>query len=262
LPKNDADTDLRRARILVTNDDGIHAPGLKALETVARSLSDDVWVVAPEVEQSAASHSLTLRRPLRVRRFEERRIAVDGTPTDCVVVAVNHLLKDRKPDLVLSGVNHGANLAEDVGYSGTVAAAMEGALLGIRAIAFSQIRRGEAPTDFAVAESFGPGIVRRLYAFPPQRDLLFNVNFPPVAPDAVAGVRVARQGRRDDMVGVVEGQDPSGRPYVWIGHWGGDGRGEADTDLAAVDADAISVTPLHLDVTHGDSLARLREHFA
>lgn len=259
---SDVETELRRARILVTNDDGIHAPGLRALEAVARSLSDDVWVVAPEVEQSAASHSLTLRRPLHLRRFAERRIAVDGTPTDCVVVAINHVLKERRPDLVLSGVNHGANLAEDVGYSGTVAAAMEAALLGMRAIAFSQIRRGEAQTDFAVAERFGPEIVRRLYACPPQRDLLFNVNFPPLAPEAVTGIKVCRQGRRDDMVGVVEGRDPSGRPYLWIGHWGGDGAGEADTDLAAIASGAISVTPLHLDHTHRESLAQLRERFA
>ncbi|WP_366555833.1 5'/3'-nucleotidase SurE [Aquibaculum sediminis] len=253
---------LRGERILVTNDDGIHAPGLRALEAVARSLSDDVWVVAPEVEQSAASHSLTLRRPLRIRRFAERRLAVDGTPTDCVVVAVNHLLKDRRPGLVLSGVNHGGNLAEDVGYSGTVAAAMEATLLGIRSIAFSQLRSSDAPTSFAVAEQHAPDIVRRLYEMPEMRDRLFNVNFPPVSPDAVTGVRVARQGRRDDMVGMVEGRDPGGHPYVWIGHWGGDATEEKDTDLAAIQDGAISVTPLHLDLTHEKSLALLKERFA
>lgn len=258
---SDQEPALRDVRILVTNDDGIHAPGLKALEAVACSLSDDVWVVAPEVEQSAASHSLTVRRPLRVRRFGERRLAVDGTPTDCVVVAVNHLLKDRRPGLVLSGVNHGGNLAEDVGYSGTVAAAMEGALLGIRAIAFSQLRRGDAPTEFAAAERFGPSIVRRLFDLPPRRDLLFNVNFPAVPPESVTDIRVVRQGRRDDTVGVVDGHDPSGRSYVWIGHWGGDATSEPDTDLAAVQAGAVSVTPLHIDLTHHGSLGLLRERF-
>lgn len=252
---------LRGERILVTNDDGIHAPGLKALEAVARSLSEDVWVVAPETEQSAASHSLTIRRPLRTRRFGERRLAVDGTPTDCVVVAVNHILKDKRPGLILSGVNHGGNLAEDVGYSGTVAAAMEGALLGIRAIAFSQLRSGEAPTDFSAAEHFGPDIVRTLYGIAPERDLLFNVNFPALPPGEVTGVRVARQGRRDDMVGVVEVNDPSGRPYLWIGHWGDDTTGEEDTDLAAIQAGAVSVTPLHIDLTHAASLPLLRECF-
>jgi len=253
---------LRRERILVTNDDGIHAPGLKALEAVARTLSDDVWVVAPETEQSAASHSLTIRRPLRIRRFGDRRLAVDGTPTDCVVIAVNHILKDRHPGLVLSGVNHGGNLAEDVGYSGTVAAAMEGALLGIRAIAFSQLRVGEGPTDFTPAEHFGPDIVRRLYGLAPERDLLFNVNFPALKPEEIAGVRVARQGRRDDMVGVLEVNDPSGRPYLWIGHWGEDTSGEKDSDLAAIQDGAVSVTPLHLDLTHKESLRLLREQFA
>lgn len=258
----DVEAALRGERILVTNDDGIHAPGLKALEAVARSLSDDVWVVAPETEQSATSHSLTIRRPLRIRRFSEQRLAVDGTPTDCVVVAVNHILKDKRPGLVLSGVNHGGNLAEDVGYSGTVAAAMEGALLGIRAIAFSQLRGSEAPTDFAAAEYFGPDIVRRLYRMAPERDLLFNVNFPPLGPEEVTGVRVARQGRRDAMVGVVEVNDPSGRPYLWIGHWGDDTTGEEDTDLAAIQAGAVSVTPLHIDLTHPASLPLLREQFA
>lgn len=257
----DVEAALRKERILVTNDDGIHAPGLKVLEAIAHSLSDDVWVVAPESEQSATSNSLTIRRPLRVRRFAERRLAVDGTPTDCVVVAVNHILKDRHPGLVLSGVNHGGNLAEDVGYSGTVAAAREAALLGIRAIAFSQLRGGEAPTDFTVAEKFAPDIVRRLYSMPPERDLLFNVNFPPIAPEAITGMRVARQGRRDAMVGVIEVNDPSGRPYLWIGHWGEDTTGEEDTDLAAIQAGAISVTPLHIDLTHEASLALLREHF-
>ncbi len=252
---------LRGKRILVTNDDGIHAPGLKALETIAHSLSDDVWVVAPETEQSAASHSLTIRRPLRIRRFGERRLSVDGTPTDCVVVAVNHILRDQQPGLILSGVNHGGNLAEDVGYSGTVAAAMEGALLGIRAIAFSQLRYGDGPTDFSVAEKFGPDIVRKLYSLAPERDLLFNVNFPPLAPEDVTGVRVARQGRRDDMVGVVEVNDPSGRPYLWIGHWGDDTTREEDTDLAAIQAGAVSVTPLHIDLTHKSSLPLLRECF-
>jgi len=257
----DIEAALRKERILVTNDDGIHAPGLKTLEAVARSLSDDVWVVAPESEQSAASHSLTIRRPIRIRRFAERRLAVDGTPTDCVVVAVNHILKDRHPGLILSGVNHGGNLAEDVGYSGTVAAAMEGALLGIRAIAFSQLRSSEAPTDFTVAEHFAPDIVRRLYGTAPERDLLFNVNFPPLQPEEVTGVRVARQGRRDAMVGVIEVNDPSGRPYFWIGHWGEDTTGEEDTDLAAIQAGAVSVTPLHIDLTHAASLPLLREHF-
>ena len=252
-------TDLKQARILVTNDDGIHAPGLKVLEAAARSLCDDVWVVAPEVEQSATSHSLTTRRPLRVRRFGERRLAVDGTPTDCVLVAVNKLLGDRGPDLVLSGVNHGANLAEDVGYSGTVAAAMEAAFLGLRAIAFSQVGTPGQPVDFAPAEAWIPRLVERLYGFDWQRDQLINVNFPVPQASAIEEVRVTHTGRRDASVGLVEGQDPGGRPYVWIGDWAADTTSDHESDLAAVDEGAIAVTPLHLDLTHHQALAALKD---
>ena len=147
---------LRSARILVTNDDGIHAPGLKALERVAKSLSKDVWTVAPEVEQSAASHSLTTRRPLRLRKFGARRFAVDGTPTDCVLVAVHKVLAEKRPALVLSGFNHGANLGEDITYSGTVAAAMEATALGIPAIALSQCRPPKGG-KISFAEDVDPG---------------------------------------------------------------------------------------------------------
>lgn len=257
----DAACDLSRARILITNDDGIHAPGLKVLERVAYSLSDDVWTVAPEVEQSATSHSLTTRRPLRLRSFGERRTAVDGTPTDCVMVAVKNILQDRPPDIVLSGINHGANLAEDVVYSGTVAAAMEGAMLGIPAIAFSQLRRGDEPADFAPAEHFAAEVIRKLYGMAWMRDLLMNVNFPALPVERIAGVRVCRQGRRDATVGVVEGRDPGGRPYLWIGDWAGNHTTDLDTDLAAVAAGAISVTPLLPDLTHGASLKALESQF-
>ncbi|WP_022727098.1 5'/3'-nucleotidase SurE [Fodinicurvata sediminis] len=252
---------LRSTRILVTNDDGIHAPGLHALERIAHTLSDDVWAVAPETEQSAASHSLTTRRPLRVRRFGERRFAVDGTPTDCVLVAVNSVLKDRKPGLVLSGINHGGNLAEDVGYSGTVAAAMEGALLGIKAIAFSQLRKDDNPANFEMAEHFAPGIIEQLGQLSWSPDLLFNVNFPALPVEGVNGIRIGRQGRRDVMVGLVEGQDPAGRPYLWIGDFGPDHSQEQGTDLAGIREGAITITPLHQNLTHEESLAQLSEVF-
>jgi 5'-nucleotidase len=245
-------------RILIGNDDGIHAPGLKALEEVAHSLSDDVWTVAPEVEQSATSHSLTTRRPLRLRRFGERRFAVDGTPTDCVVVAVNHVLRDHRPDLVLSGFNHGGNLGEDVGYSGTVAVAMEAALFGIPAIAMSQQREHEQPVDFSPAKAFAGDIVARLFAEDWPRDLLVNVNFPPLAPEAVKGVRVGRQGRRDTQIGVVEGVDPAGRPYLWIGDFLRHHSADEESDLGLVARGYVSVTPLHLDHTHHPGLERLR----
>ena len=252
--------DLAKARILVTNDDGILAPGLKVLERVAKSLSKDVWVVAPESEQSASSHSLTLHRPLRVRRLARRRFSVDGTPTDCVLVAERKVVGDI--DLVLSGINRGANLGEDVTYSGTVAAAMEAALLGIPAIALSQLRYGENLIRWTTAERCAAEMIRRLVSFPWPRDLLMNVNFPAVDPEAVAGIGVCRQGRRESNVEVIEGSDPKGRPYLWIGDFTHDRTLETDTDLAVVERGEISITPLHLDLTHGRSLKVLEEIFA
>jgi 5'-nucleotidase len=249
--------DLENARILVTNDDGIHAPGIKTLERIAKALSKDVWVVAPETEQSATSHSLTLRRPLRSRKQGPRRFSVDGTPTDCVLVAHRHLLRDRAPDLVLSGINHGTNLGEDVTYSGTVAAAMEAAILGVRAVAFSQMRPNEGRIDWRTAEQFAPRILRRLAVLPWPRDLLINVNFPPLPPEEIKGVRSCRQGRRDEGTTINEGVDPAGRPYLWLGNFLSDASSDHGTDLAAIMEGAIGVTPLHMDLTHKATLKKL-----
>ncbi len=254
--------DLAGARILVTNDDGIHAPGLAALEGIARELSDDVWVVAPESEQSATSHSLTLRRPLRSRRHGDQRYSVDGTPTDCVLVAQKKILAEKPADLVLSGINHGANLGEDVTYSGTVAAAMEGALLGTRAIAFSQVRGKDEKLSWDVPRRFAPGIIRQLASLTWTPELLINVNFPGIPPEEVKGVRVCRQGRRDLGTDLVDGVDPSGRPYVWIGQFLSHSSSDSDADLTAIEEGAISVTPLHLDLTHNQSLKTLTDLFA
>jgi 5'-nucleotidase len=253
---------LGTARILVTNDDGIHAPGLKALERIAKSLSKDVWVVAPESEQSATSHSLTLRRPVRPRKLGPRRYALDGTPTDCVLIAQRHILEDRPADLVLSGVNHGANLGEDVTYSGTVAAAMEGALLGTMAIAFSQVRRRDQRISWSTSETFGPPVVRKLVASAWPADLLVNVNFPPCLPKEVSGIEVCPQGRRQAGTEVREDRDPSGRRYLWIGDFTHDRTGETRSDLAAVERNAVAVTPLHLDLTHGATLKSWKGTFA
>ena len=253
--------DLAKARILVTNDDGINAPGLKILETVARSLTRDVWVVAPEVEQSGAAHSLTLRRPLQVRRLSSRRFAVDGTPTDCVLLAVNHLIPKRRPELVLSGVNRGANLGEDVTYSGTIAAAMEATLLDIPSIALSQLRNGTA-IQWHTAERFAAGVIRKLTSIEWPKGVLMNVNFPNVPANEVMGVQVVRQGRRTSGIEVVSIKDPLGRPYLWIGDFLSDDAVNPGTDLAATRAGAISVTPLHLDLTHGATLAKLKKALA
>jgi 5'-nucleotidase len=254
--------DLAAARILVTNDDGIHAPGLKILERVARSLSRDVWVVAPESEQSASGHSLTLTAPLRVRRIAERRYAVNGTPTDCVLLAIKRIVKGRAPDLVLSGVNAGGNLGEDITYSGTVAAAMEATLLGIPAIALSQMRRSGHPPHWATASHHAPAIVRRLTEVSFGRNIMVNVNFPDVVAQAVTGVRITRQGRHKIGDMITEGVDPRGHAYVWIGAERDEDVSFAGSDLAAVHHGAISITPLCLDLTHKPMMSTLKRLFA
>lgn len=241
--------DPRHARILISNDDGVQAPGIAVLERIARQLSDDVWVVAPETEQSATSHALTVRRPLRLRELGPRRFSVDGTPTDSVVVGVGKILKERRPDLVLSGVNQGSNLGEDVIYSGTVAAAMEAALLGVPAIAFSLARRGDHDFRWDTAESYGAAIVEKVCAAGFTPDLLVNVNIPDVSADTVKGVRICNQGRRDVETDVVEGIDPGGRPYLWIGDYMSDETLDRDSDLYAVNEGYVAVTPLHFDLT-------------
>src|SRR5512138_2580987 len=187
-------------RILLTNDDGINARGLKLLESVARKLSDDIWIVAPAEEQSGAGHSLTLTQPVRLRKHDERRFSVTGTPTDAVMLALAHVMKDAPPDLVLSGINRGANLAEDVTYSGTVSAAMEGALAGVRSIALSQAYSREGMGDtvpFAAAEAWAERVLKPLVEFDMPAGTLVNVNFPALPPEEVQGIRVCRQGIRD-----------------------------------------------------------------
>jgi 5'-nucleotidase len=239
-------------RILVSNDDGIHAPGLAVAEKIARTLSDDIWVVAPETEQSGASHSLTLTLPLRLRHAGHQRFALSGTPTDCVMMAGIHLMKDRLPDLVLSGVNRGFNVADDVTYSGTIAAAMEGAVLGIPSIAMSQAIGGREDEDviFACAEKHGPPLVKRLVEIGWPEGVLLNVNFPPLAPGRVKHVLVTAQGQRDQsMLRVDERVDARGRTYFWVGFKRILTDAEHGTDLHAMAEGCISVTPLHMDLT-------------
>jgi 5'-nucleotidase len=249
-------------RILVTNDDGIHGPGLAALETIARAISDDVYVVAPDEERSGAGHSLTLSNPLRYRQIEKRRFEVSGTPTDCVVMAVRKIMP-AMPDLILSGVNRGSNIADDVTYSGTIAAAMEGTQLGIKSIAMSQITgmygNGES---FAVAEKYGAEIVRKLIAMEFGPGVLMNVNYPDCRPDEVAGIDVTMQGKRDqNFLLVDERKDGRGNPYYWIGFARERGNPPAGTDIAAVFNKRISVTPLHMNLTQIDALEALRGVF-
>ncbi len=251
-------------RILLTNDDGVHAPGLKVLETIARTLSDDIWIVAPSEEQSGAGHSLTLTRPLRIRKHAEKHYSVNGTPTDAVMMAVRHLMKDNLPDLVLSGVNRGGNLAEDVTYSGTVSAAMEGAISGIRSIALSQVYARSGMGDnvrFACAEAWGEKVLRPLLTVPHDPRMLVNINFPAIEPDKVKGIRVVRQGfHTPGRTQVVESTDPRGFRYYWFALKSSDSAPEG-SDLATIREDYVTVTPLHYDLTHDRSMAALTEAF-
>jgi 5'-nucleotidase len=231
-------------RVLLSNDDGVNAPGLAAL--AAAFPDDEVWVVAPDREQSASSHAISLHRPLRIVEVGERRFSVDGTPTDAVYLALNHVLRGRPPDLVLSGVNHGPNLGNDVLYSGTVAAAMEGALLGVSAIAVSLAAR--PPHDFAPPAAFAASLARSIAALHPPRPILLNVNVPE---GPVRGYRLVRLGKRTYGNEVVEKTDPRGRKYYWIGGEGG----AVNEDIPGSDCNCVtfdrlaSVTPLRLDAS-------------
>ncbi|MEL6238101.1 MAG: 5'/3'-nucleotidase SurE [Pseudomonadota bacterium] len=263
-------------RILVTNDDGYHAPGLAVLEEIAAQFSDDIWVCAPSEEQSGAGHSLTLNRPVRLQKYAERRFAVTGTPTDSVMMALREVL-DSPPDLILSGVNRGANLGDDITYSGTVSAAIEGALAGIRSIALSQVygpgntRRnidggiidGSGDADlFDAAAKWGPKAIQPLLDTPFAERTLVNVNFPPCPAGDVEGIRVVRQGFHDYSRGsIVEGKDPRGHRYFWFGLHAIEHTLDHGTDLEAIDEGYVAVTPLQLDLTHHSSLANLAARY-
>jgi 5'-nucleotidase len=250
-------------RILLTNDDGVSAAGLQVLERIAATLSDDVWLVAPTEEQSGAGHSLTLTKPVRLRKLGERRFCVTGTPTDSVMMAIAHVMKDHRPDLVLSGVNRGANLGEDVTYSGTVSAAMEGALAGIPSIALSQSYAKEGMGDtvpFAAAEAWAERVLRPIVQTSMEPRTLVNINFPALPPAEVKGVRITQQGLRDyGRLRIVQRTDPRGYDYFWFGLGPMLETPSHSTDLEAIADGYVSVTPLHLDLTHGPSLGRLTE---
>ncbi|MBU8897855.1 5'/3'-nucleotidase SurE [Corallococcus sp. H22C18031201] len=240
-------------RILVSNDDGYFSEGLHALVEAVSPLGE-VWVVAPDREQSAASHAISLHRPLRIKQVRERWFAVDGTPTDCSYLALVHLLKDARPQLMVSGINHGSNLADDVTYSGTVAAAMEAAQLGVPSIAFSLVSRG--PFDFGPAARFARSLAQSALSRPLPPRMLLNVNIPGgVEPD---GYIVTRLGRHSYGYDVVEKEDPRGRKYYWIGGTDYQHEDIQGSDCNAVHLDKrVSVTPLHLDLTDHGRIAGL-----
>jgi 5'-nucleotidase len=252
-------------RILITNDDGINAPGLAVLEEIARELSDDVWVVAPETDQSGVSHSLSLNDPLRLREIGPHRFAVKGTPTDCVIMGARHVMIEARPDLVLSGVNRGQNAAEDVSYSGTIAGAIEGTILGIPSLALSQAygpaTRQKPHWDTAIR--FAPDVIRRILQEGLPRDVLVNLNFPDCPPEAVKGVAVTSQGKRDqELLKIDARHDGRGNPYFWIAFE----RRERPvprngTDLSALADHRIAVTPLRLDLTDEPFMTKLASIF-
>jgi 5'-nucleotidase len=238
--------------ILVSNDDGHSSDGIRSLAGAMEGLGE-VWVVAPESEQSASSHAISIHRPLRIREVRPRWYAVDGTPTDCSYVGLNHVLKDRRPALVVAGINHGPNIADDVTYSGTVAAAMEACILGVPAIAFSLASRG--PFEFTEAARFARALVASVLEreLPPR--MLLNVNIPA---GPLSGYAVTRLGKHSYGFGVVEKKDPRGRAYYWIG-----GSEYAHEDIPGSDCNAVhadrvvSVTPLQLDLTDDAMLERV-----
>lgn len=262
--KSRAKLPLEGTRILLTNDDGIHAPGLKVLEKIARQLASDIWVVAPESEQSGASHSLTLSDPMRLRKISARKFAVQGTPTDCVLMAVRHVMAEAAPDLVLSGVNRGANVADDVTYSGTIAAAMEGTVLGIPSIALSQTYGfdGRQNVHWATAETHAPGIIEKLVTAGWDKDVLMNVNFPDVTPQNVGGIDITRQGKRDQsLVAIEERLDGRGVPYYWTGFQRIPSNPPVGTDLRSIYDGRITISPLHMNLSHESGRKKLAKVF-
>lgn len=252
-------------RILITNDDGVHAPGLVACEKIARAISDDVWIVAPETDQSGVSHSLSLNDPLRLREVGERHFAVKGTPTDCVIMGVRHIMPD-KPDLVISGVNRGRNVAEDVLYSGTVAGAKEATVLGIPSFALSQAYAFSTKhlPNWQTGIAHGPALIEKILKEGLPKDVMVNINFPDCLPEEVEGVAVSTQGKRDaEFLKIDARHDGRGNPYYWIAiARGTKPAAPQGSDLAALDNRKISVTPLRLDLTDEPFMTRLAQLLA
>jgi 5'-nucleotidase len=253
-------------RILVTNDDGIHAEGLNVCEEIAKTLSDDVWVVAPEHDQSGVAHSLSLNDPLRLRQVADNRFAVRGTPTDCVIMGARHVLDGKQVDLILSGVNRGRNVGEDVIYSGTVAGAMEGTILDIPSIALSQSynsRSGQAPF-WETSKRFAPDIIRKVLAQGVRRDVLVNINFPNCRPEEVKGIAVAALGRRrQERLHIDKRHDGRGNPYYWVAYSRQNVfQADRGSDMEALENNRIAITPLKIDITDQPTMTGLTELFA
>ena len=253
-------------RILLTNDDGITADGLEILKEIALELSDDVWIVAPAQEQSAASRGVSLHNPVVARKLADKTYSVSGTPTDCVIVALREIMEDNMPDLVLSGVNRGQNIAEDIGFSGTVAGALQGMQMGIPSISLSAARgfhnHNLGKVNWKATLKHGSKLLKKLLKQGWPQDVVLNINFPDVKDDEVKGIHVTTQGRRDfEMSNIDKRQHPRGGDYFWLTYKGGKSDPAAGTDLRAVYDDYISVTPIHIDHTHYKTVAALSALF-
>jgi 5'-nucleotidase len=237
-------------RVLIVNDDGIDGPGIKLLEELIGHFSDDVWVVAPDEERSGAGHSISISHPIRVKQRDDRHFAVKGSPTDCALLGIHELLGDRRPDILFSGINAGPNLAEDITYSGTCSAAMEGAMLGIPSVALSQFLRYQQPVHWETSRHFLPAIIEQLIRHPARPGSFINVNVPDRPIAEVTGIRITSQGRRPPGSYTPKRRiDERTVPYYWIKIAHLDGDIEEGSDLAAMRDGAISITPLQLDMT-------------
>ncbi len=253
---------LKNARIVVSNDDGVTADGIAVLERVARKFSDDVWVVAPDRQHSGAGHSLSLHSPIHYKQLEEKRFSTSGTPTDSVLLAALEIIpKDKPISLVLSGINQGMNIAEDVTYSGTIAAAMEGTLLDIPSIAFSQSYKGDNAIQWDTAEHYAAEVIESMLGLSIPKQTLISVNFPNTLKENVAGISLATQGRRKIIDNLSRREDPKGNPYVWVGGVGfHDEQGHEGSDLELLKANHVTVTPLQLDLTNYGFMSALAAH--
>ncbi len=248
-------------RILLTNDDGVQATGLAVLRRIAAQISDDVWVCAPDTEQSAASRGVSLHNPVRLKKTEDKVFSVTGTPTDSVIVAMKDLFHDKKPDLVLSGVNRGQNLAEDVTFSGTVAGALQGMQMGVPSIALSLARgfQGANSLPWETAEAHGPKLIKDLISKGWPEKVILSINFPDTSPEDVKGIQITRQGHRDfQMSDVDKRRHPRGGHYYWLTYGAAKSNPPEGTDLRAIYEGYISVTPLHTDLTHELTVTTLK----
>jgi 5'-nucleotidase len=256
-------TATNKLRVLIVNDDGIDAPGIVLLEEIVRQFTDDIWVVAPDEERSGAGHSLSMTNPIRVRQRDERHFAIKGTPTDCALLGVYELIKDRRPDVLLSGINRGPNLAEDITYSGTASAAIEGAMLGIPSVALSQVIAYKSEIHWATSRTYAPLVIERLLGMTWRPGIFVNVNFPDCPPSKVTGIRVTNQGLRPPgTFKPVPRVDERHVPYYWIKVAYPHGGEQTGNDLQAAADHAVSISPLHLDMTSYELMPDMAKLFA